>query len=502
MDIIFCQKQVRRLGLLSLKFLSLPLIILLLAQHSYAQSPTKGATSEQVFEILASEIALQRGEVGLAYQTYLSLARQTGDANLAQRAMEIAIAANAADLALVAAQTWDELSKFSEIKPKEVLVTLLMLNQRWAESVKPAIALLQQQTLSEREQTLKQWQSLIGRALNENEAMQAYYQIISALAPPPSNTEILYTYALAAEKSGQFEAMEKTLHTILKKNPNDVNALNALGYSFADRNINLTEAFRLIDKAYTLSPNDAFILDSLGWINFRLGKNSLALTQLQAAFQMKPEADIAAHLGEVLWVLNRPLEAEATWRQGEMIDANNPALKETLKRLKPNWLLSLDQLTHQWDGRFAVKMTDQPANNKQGGSGSFTLSKNGFSDTLEIRSPMGGALAKIIINPGEAILERDGKKVTAVDADTLIQGALGLPLPARGLSNWLNGQVRPGSIARLERDDQGQVKRIRQDGWDLAYVWGDTKKIERLNMIRNTNTGTIDVRLIFDQVND
>ena len=72
-----------------------------------ASAQTKGATSEQVFEILASEIALQRGEAGLAYQTYLSLARQTGDPALAQRAMEIAIAANAADLALIAAQTWD-----------------------------------------------------------------------------------------------------------------------------------------------------------------------------------------------------------------------------------------------------------------------------------------------------------------------------------------------------------------------------------------------------------
>jgi outer membrane biogenesis lipoprotein LolB len=115
---------------------------------------------------------------------------------------------------------------------------------------------------------------------------------------------------------------------------------------------------------------------------------------------------------------------------------------------------------------------------------------------------MGDAIAKITINPGEAILERDGKKVSAIDADTLIQNTLGLPLPARGLSNWLNGQLRAGSPARLERDNQGQVKRISQDGWDLAYVWNESKKIERLTMTRNTNTGSIDVRLIFDQVNE
>jgi len=443
MNMNFMQKRAYRLGVLCLCLL---LFAFLAPQQAYAQKIGKGATSDQVFEILASEIALQRGEAGLAYQTYLGLARQTGQADLAQRAMEIAIAANSPDLALVAAQTWDELSSPSQTKPKEVLVTLLMLNQRWSESVKPAV--------------------------------------------------------LAAEKAGEFEVMEKTLRTILKKDPNDVNSLNALGYSLADRNIKLPEAYDLILKAHKLSPNDAFILDSLGWVNFRLGNTTLALTQLQDALRMKPEADIAAHLGEVLWVFNRPADAELAWRQGELIDANNATLKETLKRLKPDWILSVDKLANQWDGRFAVKMNDRPTNNTQGGSGSFTLSKIGFSDTLEIRSPIGGAIAKIVINPGEAVLERDGKKVVAIDADTLIQNTLGLPLPARGLSNWLNGQVRPGSAARLVRDDQGQVKSIAQDGWDLAYTWSATKKIERLTLSRNTNTGTIDVRLIFDQVNE
>jgi outer membrane biogenesis lipoprotein LolB len=467
-----------------------------------ASAQTKGATSEQVFEILASEIALQQGEAGLAYQTYLSLARQTGDPALAQRAMEIAIAANAADLALIAAQTWGELSPPGQTRPKEVLVTLLMLNQRWSDAVTPAIALLREQNSREREQILLQWQNLLGRAQDQEAALNAYYKIVAALVPPPTNPQILYTYSLAAEKSGQFEVMEKTLRTLIERNPNDIQALNALGYSLADRNVKLKEAYELILRAHNLDPKDPFILDSLGWVNFRLGNQELALKQLQEAFRIKPEADIAAHLGEVLWALNRPMEAEEAWRQGELIDANNSTLRETLKRLKPSWAISMDVVANQWDGRFAVKSSDRPTNNNQGGSGSFTLTKNGLSDTLEIRGPMGGAIAKITINPGEAILERDGKKVSAIDADTLIQNTLGLPLPARGLSNWLNGQLRAGSPARLERDNQGQVKRISQDGWDLAYVWNESKKIERLTMTRNTNTGSIDVRLIFDQVNE
>ena len=162
----------------------------------------QGATGEQVFEILASEIALQRGEPALAYQTYLSLARQTGDPQLAQRAMEIAIAANAPELALDAASVWDRLAPAGDTKPKEVLVTLLMLNQRWSDSVKPAIALLQKQNAEGQERTLKQLQPLLGRAADEAAAMRAYFDIITALKPLPTDSGILYTYAMAAEKGG------------------------------------------------------------------------------------------------------------------------------------------------------------------------------------------------------------------------------------------------------------------------------------------------------------
>ena len=108
---------------------------------------------EAVFEVLASEIALQRGEAGLAYNTYLEMARQYKDPRLAQRAMEIAIAGGSPDLAMQAAKTWDELSPATDSKPKEVLVTLLVLSNRWTDAVKPAIALLRQQTPAQQENT-------------------------------------------------------------------------------------------------------------------------------------------------------------------------------------------------------------------------------------------------------------------------------------------------------------------------------------------------------------
>ena len=461
---------------------------------------TKGATSEQVFEILASEIALQRGEAGLAYQTYLSLARQTADPALAQRAMEIAIAANAADLALIAAQTWDELSKPGQSKPKEVLVTLLMLNQRWSDAVAPAIALLKGQSLKEREQILQQWQSLLSRAQDEGAALNAYYRIVAALVPPSTNPQILYTYALAAEKSGQFEVMEKTLRTIIERNPNDIQALNALGYSLADRNIRLKNAYELIVKAHNLDPKDPFILDSLGWVNFRLGNKELALKQLQDAFRIKPEADIAAHLGEVLWILNRPIEAEEAWRQGELIDANNATLRETLKRLKPSWAISMDIVASQWDGRFAVKVSGKDS--KNGGSGAFTLSHEAQTDILDIRSPMGGAMAKITINASGAKLEDGDKIFEAHDADALLQSYTGLPLPARGLSKWLNGEARVGAPASIERDDLRRAQKIIQDGWTMAFQWTEKNQIKKLDLTRKSSTGLIEIKLVFEELDD
>jgi outer membrane biogenesis lipoprotein LolB len=469
----------------------------LCSSHAFAQN-NRLDSGEAVFEVLASEIALQRGEAGLAYGTYLELARQLNDPRLAQRAMEIAIAAGAPDLALQAAQTWDGLAGSKQTKPKEVLVTLLILNQRWSDAVKPAISLLNQQTPAQRESTLLQIQALLAKATDETEALKAFYGIVSVLKPEPTNPGLLYTYAMSAEKSGYIDVMEKILREILRKNPNDVNSLNALGYSLADRNQKLPEAFKLISKAHQLSPRDGFILDSLGWVNFRMGKNVLALEQLQQAFNIKPEADIAAHIGEVLWVMNRPAEAEEMWRKGQQLDANNPTLKETLKRLKPDWSLADTALKGTWDGRFSVKVSGLTEGKNQGGSGGFTLTQNALTDVLEIRNPMGGSIAKITINPGEAILERDGELTTAIDADTLIQNTLGLPLPARGLSNWLRGQTRAGSNASVERDVKGQVSKITQDGWTLSYNWNNAQRLEKLMMTRSSNIGSIDIRLVFD----
>ena len=148
-----------------------------------------------------------------------------------------------------------------------------------------------------------------------------------------SNDEILYEYALAAEKIGKTAEMESVLLDLIEQNPKFHQALNALGYSWADRNIRLEEAKKLILQAVELAPDDPFIADSLGWVEFRLGRLSEARKVLQAAFDARQDAEIAAHLGEVIWTMGDRGQAIQIWRRGLSQDADNDTLRETLQRL-------------------------------------------------------------------------------------------------------------------------------------------------------------------------
>ncbi len=141
---------------------------------------------------------------------------------------------------------------------------------------------------------------------------------------------------MLAEKLNQLDEMEKLLRLVMSKNPSYYNAYNALGFSLADRNLRLNEAKQLIVKALTFAPDDPFITDSLGWVEFRLGNLNAALTHLQKAYKTRQDAEIAAHLGEVLWQLKRQEEALKVWREGLDLAPTNETLQETLQRLKPS----------------------------------------------------------------------------------------------------------------------------------------------------------------------
>jgi tetratricopeptide (TPR) repeat protein len=150
----------------------------------------------------------------------------------------------------------------------------------------------------------------------------------------PENTDFLYDYALMAEKMGKTAVMEKSLRQVIAKAPDNHHAYNALGYSLADRNVRLKEAYQLIDKAQKMAPADPFIMDSMGWVQFRLGKLDEAESQLRKAYQLRNDPEIAVHLGEVLWKKGQREDARKMWREAQAKDPKNDALKSTLSRLR------------------------------------------------------------------------------------------------------------------------------------------------------------------------
>ena len=170
--------------------------------------------------------------------------------------------------------------------------------------------------------------------LRDYRQWQAAFDLLAQHAG--DDLDLLYEQAMMAEKLNRVEEMEKLLRTVISKDSSHFNAYNALGFSLADRNVRLKEAKELIVKALTLAPGDPFITDSLGWVEFRLGNTSQALALLEKAFKDRADAEIAAHLGEVLWQLKRESDAIAIWRQGLEISPTNETLQQTLQRFKPS----------------------------------------------------------------------------------------------------------------------------------------------------------------------
>jgi tetratricopeptide (TPR) repeat protein len=169
---------------------------------------------------------------------------------------------------------------------------------------------------------------------NAGRVLEAYKLMESAAQHYPDNTDLLYDYALMAEKVGQLDVMEKALRSVIKQAPDNHHAYNALGYSLAERNVRLPEAYALIDKAQKMAPGDPFIMDSMGWVQYRMGNLKEAEAQLRKAYTLRNDPEIAVHLGEVLWQQGRKADAQKLWREARLKDPQNDSLKSTLERLK------------------------------------------------------------------------------------------------------------------------------------------------------------------------
>ncbi len=174
-----------------------------------------------------------------------------------------------------------------------------------------------------------------GQLLREARRYRESFDLLeAALAKAPDNTNLLYDTAMAAEKLDRIDVMETHLRRMIELKPDNAQAYNALGYTFADRNLRLQEAQQLVAQALKLSPNDGYILDSMGWVYYRLGDLPKAREFLERAWKGRPEGEVGAHFGEVLWLMGERDAARRVWREAVALEPDNELLRATLARFK------------------------------------------------------------------------------------------------------------------------------------------------------------------------
>jgi len=208
-------------------------------------------------------------------------------------------------------------------------IAAMMAKQKRIPEARRYLADLPAVTIDERVQVRQAEASLL-RDANDNAA--AYAVLKQALVEHPENADLLYDSAMVAEKLDRIDEAEASLRRVVDLKPDDAQALNALGYTLVDRTPRTSEGMALIEKAYKLAPDDPFILDSMGWAFFRLGKLEDAETYLRRAMTQRPDAEIAAHLGEVLWKKGDPVRANEVWQSQLQTSPQNEVLLETVRR--------------------------------------------------------------------------------------------------------------------------------------------------------------------------
>lgn len=191
---------------------------------------------------------------------------------------------------------------------------------------------LQDLTDAQVSQVVQAQANLLGQ---DKRVKEAYELLGKAVANMPTSVALSYDYAMAAERVNETAVSEKELRKVIQLKPDFAQAYNALGYSLADRNTNLPEAKELIQKALSLSPKDHYIMDSMGWVEYRLGDLEKAVSYLQEAYATQADPEIAAHLGEVLWQQGKKDEAIKMWSDALQAHPDSQPLLETTKRFNP-----------------------------------------------------------------------------------------------------------------------------------------------------------------------
>ena len=265
----------------------------------------------------------------------MRLARQSGDERIARGLTQAyllmaQIAEKQKDYA--AASAWiDRIENADDIMAAQMRRASLLARQGQLDKAR---ALLRSQP-ERRPEDARMKLAVEAQLLRDFKAWPQAFEVYSeAVARFPEDGDLLYDQATVAEKMGKLDVMERLLRQLIRLKPDYQHAYNALGYSLADRGQRLPEAKQLIEKAVELAPDDAFIQDSLAWVEFRMGNTARALNLLQAAYAKRPDAEIAAHFGEVLWASGQREQALKIWREGLLLASDNETLQSTLKRLR------------------------------------------------------------------------------------------------------------------------------------------------------------------------
>jgi len=194
---------------------------------------------------------------------------------------------------------------------------------------------LQEASASDMQQRVQLTQAEAQLLRDANDYQEAFEVLGQALAELPDYPDLLYDHAMAAEKVNRLDILEGNLKQLIKLRPDHAHAYNALGYTLADRNQRIAEAYGFIETALKLAPEDPFIQDSMGWVLYRMGRTKEGLDYLQRAFKQRPDPEIAAHLGEVLWALDQRDAARKIWADSLKEHPNNELLQGTVKRFQP-----------------------------------------------------------------------------------------------------------------------------------------------------------------------
>lgn len=302
-----------------------------LGEYDRAQSVLSGLDQNPELVKTRAALALENEDWELAGDLYRRLLEEPG---LRQEALYFLGQLAELDKRFEEALSWYEQVDSPDLRLDAAIRRAVVLaGQDRLDEARELLAGLKSGDRGEVEEAFLAEGQILGDAGRIDEALAVYREGLNRL---PESQRLVYARALLAAEHGRLERAEADLRAILDKDPDDAMALNALGYTLADQTDRLEEAHDLISRAYELAPDDAAVVDSMGWVEYRLGNHQAALVHLRRALDMQFDAEIAAHLGEVLWVTGETEEAREIWQQAmQRLPEDSDIVRRTMERLTP-----------------------------------------------------------------------------------------------------------------------------------------------------------------------